>query len=604
MIGGSRGASGSRRTRCWTAASAAILAMALLPALARAADPVIATAGDIACDPKNHNFNSGQGSSDNCRQKATSDLLLNADGSPNVNAILPTGDNQYYCGGPGSWTLAYALSWGRLPLKAITYPVPGNHEYLTNGGSTPSETTGCTSSNTGGAGYFQYFGTNFGTSGNPAKGYYSYDIGSWHMIGLNSGCSAAGGCGSTSPQGSWLRQDLAAHQNMCTLAYWHVPLYSSGGRASSTYKTFWDALYAADADLVIGSHDHLYERFAPQTPSGVKDTARGIRQFVVGTGGANHTSFKATMANSERRNDTVYGVLKLTLHPASYDWEFVPENRDRTLFSDSGTGGCHGATPDTQKPTAPGNVVATAIGSERINLSWTGSSDNVGVTEYRIFRATGTGAMSTAPVATTTSTSYSDTNVTPSTTYRYVVRAADQAGNVSDASSPEATATTSAGNSTLSFTPDADAWIQEDLPNSNHGADVDLEIDSSPVVQNTLIRFTVSGVGSGSVLGAKLRLRVTNPSGGSTTARVFPAMGNNWSESAVTWSNAPPADTNRVLGTLGPVVSGQSYDIDLGSHITGDGTYSLRIQSGSSDGTQYSSKEGLVKPTLLVTVAG
>ena len=583
----------------WTWPVVALLAVLLLPAAAHAADPVIAVAGDIACDPKNHNFNSGNGSSDNCRQKHVSDLLLDSSGAPTVNAVLPTGDNQYYCGGPGSWSLSYALSWGRMPIRAITYPVPGNHEYVTDGGSSPTEATNCNSSNQGAAGYYQYFGTNFGTSGDASRGYYSYDIGTWHLIGLNSGCSGAGGCSATSPQGAWLRADLAAHQNMCTLAYWHVPLYSSGGRASSTYKTFWDALYAADADLVIGSHDHLYERFAPQTPTGAKDTARGIRQFVVGTGGANHTGFKATMANSEKRNSTVYGVLKLTLHPTSYDYEFVPETRDRMVFSDSGSGGCHGATPDNTAPTAPAGLNASAVGSQRVDLSWSPSTDNVGVTEYRIFR-NGSGT----PVGSTSGTTFSDTNVAPSTTYSYVVRAYDQPGNASDPSNT-ATATTAAGNATLTFTPAADSWIQEDVPNTNFGSDTNLQIDSSPVQQNTLLRFVVNGIGSGTVVGAKLRLAVTNSSSGSTTARAFRTVTNSWTETGVTWANAPAADASQVLGTLGPVSAGTTYDMNLAAGtIGGDGSYSLRLTSASSDGTQYSSRETTAKPQLLVTVAG
>jgi acid phosphatase type 7 len=354
---------GSRRTR-WIVLALLLAATLFTPLLAggrlapsasagplaaSAADPVVAAAGDIACDPTSSSFNGGNGSTNNCRQKATSDLLLD----PSISSVLLLGDNQYYCGGYQAWLQSYDKSWGRV--KGITRPAPGNHEYLTSGG------TDCNSANANAAGYFRYFGA---AAGDPAKGYYSYDVGSWHFIVLNSECTDVGGCSATSPQGVWLREDLAAHTNYCTLAYWHIPLFSSGGRASSRYRTFWDALYAADADIVLNGHDHIYERFAPQRPDGTADSARGIREFVVGTGGSNHTSLSTVFANSQVRNTSTYGVLRLTLHPQGYDWRFVPEAGK--TFNDSGSGACHGSTPpppDTTPPTTPSGLTATATGS-------------------------------------------------------------------------------------------------------------------------------------------------------------------------------------------------------------------------------------------------
>jgi len=293
--------------------------------IAVAYDPVIAAAGDIACDPSSSKFLNGLGTSTECHMLYTSNLLVGS----NVAAVLPLGDNQYYCGGYSAFVGSYALSWGRL--NSIVEPVVGNHEYLTSGG------TGCDASNAGAAGYFRYFGAR---AGDPTKGYYSYDIGTWHLIALNSNCSMVGGCGPTTPQGKWLAADLAAHPNTCTLAYWHQPLFSSGGRGSTTYQKFWTPLYNAGADVVLSAHDHLYERFAPQTPAGVADPALGIREFVVGTGGANHTSFvKPYAANSEARNSTTFGVLELTLHPASYDWVFTPEKG--YSYTDHGSTSCH-----------------------------------------------------------------------------------------------------------------------------------------------------------------------------------------------------------------------------------------------------------------------
>jgi hypothetical protein len=307
-----------------------------------ASDPVIAAAGDIACDPASSNFNAGNGTPGLCHQKATSNLLVNA----GLAAVLPLGDIQYYCGGYQAFLQSYDLSWGRV--KSISHPVVGNHEYITTPDSS-GPSTGCDITNDGAAGYFNYFGAAAGTQN---QGYYSYDIGAWHLIALNSNCTDAGGCSAVSPQGQWLQADLAAHPNACTLAYWHIPLFSSGGRAELNSQELWQILYDHDADLILNGHDHIYERFAPQDPNGVADPNRGIREFIVGSGGANHTPLDRIAANSEVQNTNTYGVLKLTLHPTSYTWKFVPEAGQ--TFTDTGTGACHGSglVTDTPTPTA------------------------------------------------------------------------------------------------------------------------------------------------------------------------------------------------------------------------------------------------------------
>jgi hypothetical protein len=330
--------------------------------VARAAsDPVIAAAGDIACDPASPTFNGGNGSVTSCRQKYTSDLLLNA----GLAAVLPLGDIQYHCGGYQAFLQSYDLSWGQV--KDITRPVVGNHEYLTSGG------TDCTIANEGAAGYFNYFGA---AAGNPGQGYYSYDIGDWHLIALNSNCMDVGGCGPTSPQGKWLIADLAANPKWCTLAYWHIPLFSSGGRAEINSRDFWQILYDRDVDLILGGHDHIYERFAPQTPDGIADPVRGIRSFIVGSGGANHTSLATIAANSEVRNTDTFGVLKLTLRLSGYDWKFVPEAGKS--FSDSGTQECHGSgtPPVPPTPTPIPTIAPTPTGAGlRVTIGGTNQAD-------------------------------------------------------------------------------------------------------------------------------------------------------------------------------------------------------------------------------------
>jgi hypothetical protein len=196
----------------------------------------------------------------------------------------------------------------------------GNHEYNTSGAS----------------GYYSYFGA---AAGDPSKGYYSYDLGGWHFVVLNSNCGVVS-CASGSPQEVWLRNDLAAHAAACTLAYWHHPRFSSGQHGNNTSSSvFWQDLYNANADVVLNGHDHLYERFGPQNPSAGFDSARGIREFIVGTGGRNSYSFTSVQPNSEVRQSGTFGVLKLTLHANGYEWQFVPEAGK--TFTDTGSANCH-----------------------------------------------------------------------------------------------------------------------------------------------------------------------------------------------------------------------------------------------------------------------
>jgi hypothetical protein len=279
-----------------------MLGIAPVQAPLAAGDAVLVGAGDIA-------------SCDSDGDEATAALLDTIDGT-----VFTVGDNAYNAGTAAEFARCYEPSWGRH--KARTRPSPGNHDYGTRGA----------------AGYFTYFGT---AAGDSAKGYYSYDLGAWHIIVVNTNCWAIGGCQAGSPQEQWLRTDLEAHPRTCTLAYWHHPRFSSGAVHGSNIalQPIWQALYNANADLVISGHDHVYERFAPQDPSGKADPQRGMRQFVVGTGGNKLYGFGKPVANSEVRNATTLGVLQVTLHATSYDWAFIPV--PGKMFSDSGSANCH-----------------------------------------------------------------------------------------------------------------------------------------------------------------------------------------------------------------------------------------------------------------------
>ena len=289
----------------------------IAPAPASAADPLVAAAGDIAC-PGNSPVAVGGGDDGTagCRATATADVLSALEPA----LVLTLGDEQYDVAGRAEFQAGYDASWGRL--KAITRPAPGNHEYATAGAS----------------GYFGYFGE---AAGPADRGYYSLDVGTWHVVALNSNCRPAGGCGAGSPQERWLRADLTAHPSACTLAFWHHPRFSSGLHGDDpTVGPLWDALYDAGVELVLAGHDHDYERWAPMSPAGELDQARGIREFVVGTGGRSlYPILRSPRPASEARSDAAYGVLALTLHPTGYDWSF--RAAAGSSYADSGSGSCH-----------------------------------------------------------------------------------------------------------------------------------------------------------------------------------------------------------------------------------------------------------------------
>jgi calcineurin-like phosphoesterase family protein len=447
------------------------------------ADPVVYAAGDIACAP------GSSATSTKCRERYTSDIVVNG----GAMMTLALGDLQYNSATLSNLRNSYDKTWGRF--KAATRPALGNHEG-------------------GGSGYFDYWngvGAGDGPAGQRGKGYYSFDVGAWHLIALNSNCSSVS-CSRGSSQEAWLKADLAAHPTKCTLAYWHHPRFSSGHDGDNTFmQDLWKDLYDARGDIALVGHSHNYERFAPQNASGQLDRTNGIREFVVGTGGAFFTGIGTAKPNSEVRQNNTFGVLKLTLHPTSYDWRFVSESGKS--FTDSGSEACRGSggppvDPPPPPPPPPGGT-------------------------------------------------------------------------------------------TLTFTPTDDASLYAGSPSANFGSATTVETDASPV-KDFLLKFTVTGVGSKQVSSAKLRLYAVDASGGS--GGQFRATGNSWTQSTVNWSSAPAADAT-VTASLGAVSASRWYEVPVTPLITGDGTYSVRVTSTSSDGADYSSSEGSssLQPQLVLT---
>ncbi len=256
-------------------------------------------AGDIArCDSNN--------------DEATARLVGNIPGT-----VFTLGDNVQGSGAASEFANCYKPSWGKF--KSRTLPVVGNHEYLTSGAKP----------------YYKYFGARAGAAG---RGYYSYKRGSWRIVVLNSNCEIVG-CGPTSPQGAWLKKVLAKNEARCTAAMFHHPLFSTNAPTPEV-RTFWNVLYKNRADIILNGHAHSYERFLPQRPNGARDSNRGIRQFVVGTGGAEPLRpFEPRPKNSVVRNDKTNGVMRLKLGRGSYNWKFVPVAGKS--FTDSGKGECH-----------------------------------------------------------------------------------------------------------------------------------------------------------------------------------------------------------------------------------------------------------------------
>lgn len=439
-------------------------------------DPVVVATGDLVCG-------TGTSSIIPCKHLETAALVT----AIAPDAVLLTGDIQYENGTLSDFKTYYEPTWGAL--SSTTWPAPGNHEYHTPGA----------------AGYFDYYngiGVETGHAGSRGKGYYSFNVGAWHIISLNSNCSSIGGCGAGSAQEIWLRGDLAANPAACTLAFWHHPLFSSGAHGNNpSMQALWKALYDFGADLVLAGHDHNYERFAAQSFTGFPEPNRGIRSFVIGTGGKELRRLGPVKANSEVRSSNSFGVLKLTLHATSYDWQFVP---------------------------VPGHTLADA----------------------------GSASCVTPPPP------------PPSTM--------------------------------LALSPSADAYTVRNSPNTNFGTRSTLLVDRSPEAR-AYFKFNVAGIGSKTVVSAMLRLYAVDPS--EAGGRLHRVPSTSWTETTIRW-NTQPAYRSTTIGSIGSVVSGTWYEIDVTSVVNVDGTYSFALESSSANGADYVSREGPVsqRPQLVIVV--
>jgi hypothetical protein len=406
-------------------------------------DVVIAAAGDIA-------------SCGSSGDEATAELL----DSIAPTRVLTLGDHVYTDGTDAEFAACYEPTWGRH--KAKTHPSPGNHDYNTPGAT----------------GYYNCFGA---AAGDPTKGYYAFDLGAWRIYSLNSNCSAVP-CAAGSAQEQWLRGDLAAHPRSCLGAFMHYPRFSSGSLHGSTsgVSGLWKALYDHGADLVLAGHDHVYERFTRLDPAGAIDLERGIRSFVVGTGGRGLYTFGTPVPGSEVRSMTL-GVLRLTLRNGGYDWEFVPVAG--SSFTDSGSDTCGAAPGDTTPPSDPTGLVSTSADAGNVVLGWETSTDNVGVVAYDVYR-------DTQLLAGTTTTSFTDTSALGGLTYEYYVRARDAVGNVSGPSNT-VTVTVAGSNQPPAITSD-DGGDTASMPADENQTAVTTVTSVDPDAGDT-VTYTISG---------------------------------------------------------------------------------------------------------------
>jgi hypothetical protein len=479
------------------------------------------------------------------------------------NLFLYLGD-VYEKGTPTEFFNWYGTSdrfFGRF--RAITNPTIGNHEY--EGAQA--------------GGYFDYWDN--------IPNFYSFDAAGWHFISLNS-TSQFGQTTPGTPQYDWLVQDLSANPAICTIVYFHHPVYGVGPQGDTPrMNDIWSLLAQHGVDVVLTGHDHSYQRWHPLDGAGQRDPS-GITQFVVGSGGHGIQGFVRSDSRLAAGFGTVpmaYGALRLELKPTATVFQFI--NIDGNIL-DSGVIPCSGAPRDTTPPSPPTNLMATANPAMRVDLTWSPATDDTGVAGYTIFRDGQ--ALATVNGATPR---FSDTDVTFLTPYTYTVEAFDPAGNRSGRSNTVTVTTPATG--TFTLTPVADAYVSQSQPTGNFGAALALRTDDSPKL-NTYLRFDTRDV-AGTIVTATLQ--VFAETGSLVGYDVHGVADNSWDELTINFDNAPAFGS--AVGSSGPFGAGELTLVDVTPLITSQGLVSLAMTTSSSIAVRYSSREaGVNAPQLIL----
>ena len=504
----------------------------------------------------------GDGASGETNAGTVSDLVA----SLNPNLFIYLGD-VYEKGSLAEFYNWYGSStnfFGRF--RSITNPTIGNHEYL--GGVAP--------------GYFDYWDN--------IPSYYSYNAGGWHFISLNSN-SAFMPVNPLSAQYKWLQQDLAANAGVCTIAYYHHPIYNIGPEGSKTSMSdIWNLLAQNGVEIVLNGHDHTYQRWVPLNGSGLPDP-NGITEFVAGASGHGLQTITKTdsrVAFSIFTNPTAFGVLLLQLNPDGAHFSYRSSSGS---VLDSGAIPCNSSGPDTKAPTVPSGLTATAASATAVNVAWTSSSDNVGVVGYSIYRngtlfATVSG----------TSLTYSDTTALPSTSYSYSVDAFDQAGNHSAISAP-AQVTTPAMPASVTFFSVADTYVNAGSPATSFGSALTMRTDASPDL-HAYLRFNVTGLGGTPI--TKATLKVFSSSSSSQGIRAFGVADNTWSESGTNYNTAPALGSQ--LASSATITTGTWVSLDVTPYVTSEGSFNFGLTTPSTTSLSFASREtGANAPQLVIS---
>lgn len=549
-----------------------------------AASPAVATAfanGTTELPPPATGFTPTQGTTpaagqplvvavtgDGASGRRTSDSVVDLMRGWDPNLFLYTGD-VYEKGTETEFLNWYGRQGERFgTFKSITNPIVGNHEY--ENGAAP--------------GYFGYW------AGVPD--YYSYDVGGWHFVALNS-TSQFGQFEPTSPQYRWLEQDLAEHEVACTMAVFHHPVVSVGPQGDTpAMNHIWRLLADRGVDIVLTGHDHQYQRWVRLGRNFAPDP-NGIVQFVAGGGGHGIQSTVRTDSRVAAVADTTsdgYGALRMELSGGSAQYSYISIDG---AVRDSGTIQCSGVPADTTAPTVPADVTATPGQGPDVLISWSAATDNQGVSSYEIRRD---GEMVADVPA--TQRSWLDTTTAPVTAYEYQVRATDLSGNTSDWSAP-AVITTADVQTAFTWLVSEDAYVDSAKPTTNYGRSTQLRLDAASPVQRTYLRFAVAGIGTRAPAVETLRIRAaTNLPAGFEVRTLSGA----WTETGVNYQT--PVAVGALLARSGPVTAGTWVEIPISGLIDGDGTYDLALIPLSPTALRLDSRESGAPAELLADVSG